>query len=144
LMGILARAVHAQGGRVVGVIPQALRDKEVAYLKADELIITKDLRERKAIMQQRSAAFVALPGGFGTLEEVFEILTSKQLGFHGAPIVFINTQNFYQRLFDFFEQLYRQRFAKPEHQQLYQIAATSEEAMQCLQRYEPGTMPDKW
>ena len=144
LMGALARTVHEKGGRVVGVIPEALRAREVAYLAADELIVTKDLRERKAIMQARSQAFIALPGGFGTLEEVFEILTGKQLGLHRAPIVFVNTENFYRGLFDFFDNIYRHRFAKPEHGQLYRLAASPAEAMQYLQQYQPGEVPDKW
>ena len=143
LMGALARAVHEQGGRVVGVIPEALRAKEVAYLAADELIITKDLRERKAIMQERSQAFIALPGGFGTLEEVFEILTAKQLGFHQAPLVFVNTAGFYQPLFDFFESIYRQRFAQHGHRELCGLVTSAEEAMQYLQRYQPDELPDR-
>src|SRR5437867_216516 len=91
LMGVLARAVHAHGGRVIGVIPDFLRAQEVAYEEADELIVTRDLRERKAIMESRYDAFVALPGGFGTLEEILEILTLKQLATHAKPVVFLNT-----------------------------------------------------
>ncbi|MFA6547179.1 MAG: TIGR00730 family Rossman fold protein, partial [Limisphaerales bacterium] len=72
LMGQLAQAVHRGGGRVLGVIPQSLRDREIAYEAADELVVTRDLRERKAVMESRADAFVALPGGFGTLEEVLE------------------------------------------------------------------------
>ncbi len=144
LMGALAHAVHEKGGRVIGVIPEALRAKEVAYLAADELIITADLRERKAMMQARADAFIALPGGFGTLEEVFEILTSKQLGFHQAPIVFVNAENYYQSLSDFFEHMYHRRFAKPEHRELYRLVDSPEAAIQYLQHYQPGTIPDKW
>ncbi|MGH7492583.1 MAG: TIGR00730 family Rossman fold protein [bacterium] len=143
LMGALARAVHGQGGRVVGVIPEALRAKEVAYLPADELVITSDLRERKAVMQARADAFIALPGGFGTLEEVFEILTSKQLGFHEAPIVFVNTESYYQPLFDFFEHIYHRRFAKPEHRELCRLVDSPEAALHYLQYYKPGNVPDK-
>ena len=144
LMGALARAVHGQGGRVVGVIPEALRAKEVAYLAADELIVTGDLRERKAVMQARADAFIALPGGFGTLEEVFEILTSKQLGFHHAPIVFVNTEKYYQSLFDFFEHIYHRHFAKPEHRELYRLVDSPEAALEYLQQYQPGAVPNKW
>jgi uncharacterized protein (TIGR00730 family) len=144
LMGALAQAVQGKGGRVVGVIPEALRAKEVAYLAADELIITKDLRERKAVMQARADAFIALPGGFGTLEEVFEILTGKQLGFHQAPIVFVNTEDYYRPLFDFFEHIYHRRFAKPEHRELYCLVESPEEALRYLQQYQPVAVPDKW
>ena len=91
LMGAVARAVHAHGGHVVGVLPGVLQRKELTYEPADELIITQDLRERKAIMETRADAFIALPGGFGTLEEVLEILTLKQLLLHSKPLVLLNT-----------------------------------------------------
>ncbi len=144
LMGAVARAVHAHGGKVIGVIPEALRAKEVAYLAADELIITRDLRERKAAMQARAQAFITLPGGFGTLEEVMEIITLKQLGFHSAPIVILNTENYYQPLLDFFEHVFRHRFAKPEHRELYHVVPTPEEALARLKDYQPVVVPDKW
>src|SRR5579859_4839874 len=90
LMGEVARAVHAGGGRVIGVIPQTLLDLEVGYLAADELIVTTTMRERKALMDVRADAFVALPGGFGTLEELLEILTLKQLRWHDRPVFIVN------------------------------------------------------
>ena len=79
LMGVVARAVHQHGGQVIGVIPDFMRSREIAYEEADELIFTKTMRERKAIMEDRSDAFMTLPGGFGTLEEILEIITLKQL-----------------------------------------------------------------
>ncbi len=144
LMGALARAVHAHGGRVVGVIPDFLRAQEVAYEDADELIVTRDLRERKAIMESRSDAFVALPGGFGTLEEILEILTLKQLATHAKPVVFLNTRGFFDPLLALFEQLYREQFTKAEYRDHYHVAAAAHEALDHIERYQPPAPVAKW
>ncbi len=122
LMGAVASAVHAQGGNVVGVIPHALRDRELAYLNADELIVTAGMRERKAVMEERALGFVALPGGLGTLEEVLEVITSKQLGYHDKPIVFLNTAGFYDPLFTLIEHMRTQRFSVEDPARLYRVA----------------------
>lgn len=134
LMGALARAVHDGGGRVIGVIPEKLRDLELAYEAADELLVTTTLRERKLAMESRADAFIALPGGFGTLEEVMEILVLRQLGYHWKPVVFLNTAGVYTPLFAFFERLVRDRFVKPEQSRLYGIAETPEEVLGLLDR----------
>jgi uncharacterized protein (TIGR00730 family) len=144
LMGALARAVHAHGGSVVGVIPEFLRAQEVAYEEADELIVTRDLRERKAIMESRSDAFVALPGGFGTLEEILEILTLKQLATHAKPIVFLNARGFFDPLLAHFEQLFREQFTKEEHRGHYHVAAGVHEALDHIEGYQPPAPVAKW
>ena len=144
LMGAVASAVHRHGGHVVGVIPRYLRKQEVAYEAADELIISKDLRERKAIMEQRADAFVALPGGFGTLEEILEILTLKQLGQHAKPILFLNTSDFFRPLLGLFEQLYQERFTRSEHRELYHMAATPGDVFAYLEVYRPPRTAPKW
>jgi uncharacterized protein (TIGR00730 family) len=92
LMGAVARGVHDKGGRVVGVIPEFFRKKDetIEYADADELIVTEDMRSRKAIMDRRADAFIVLPGGIGTLEEAMEIMSMKQLGLTDKPLVFIN------------------------------------------------------
>ena len=144
LMGVLARAVHAHGGTVVGVIPDFLRAQEVAYEDADELIITRDLRERKAIMESRSDAFVALPGGFGTLEEILEILTLKQLATHAKPVVFLNARGFFDPLLALFEQLYREQFAKAQTRDHYHVAGAAHEALDHIERYQPPAAVTKW
>jgi uncharacterized protein (TIGR00730 family) len=136
-MGAVAQAVHAHGGQVIGVIPQSLRDLEVCYEQADELIITRDLRDRKAIMEARADAFLVLPGGFGTMEELFDALTLRQLGHHYKPIVFINTANFYDPLFGLLEHMIQGHFARPEHQQLYYNAETPAIALDYLNTYRP-------
>ncbi|MCC7409616.1 MAG: TIGR00730 family Rossman fold protein [Phycisphaeraceae bacterium] len=122
LMGELARAVHAHGGRVVGVIPTFMNTREIAYDAADELLVPANMRDRKALMEDRSDAFIALPGGFGTLEELAEILTLKQLHQHDKPIVIVNLGGFYDHLLAFFEHLTAQRFAKDRHRDSYRVA----------------------
>lgn len=144
LMGQLAVSVQRAGGRVVGVIPQSLRDREIAYEAADELIVTRDLRARKAIMEARADAFVALPGGFGTLEEVLEVLTLKQLRAHAKPIVFLNTAGFYDRLLAVFEQLYEQRFTKSAYREFYHVVAQPADALHHLDRAQPVPNVTKW
>ena len=144
LMGALARAVHAHGGKVVGVIPDFLRAKEVAYEEADELIVTRDMRERKAIMESRSDAFVALPGGFGTLEEILEVLTLKQLATHAKPVVFLNSRGFFDPLLALFEQFYREQFAKEETRAHYHVASAAHEALDHIERYQAPVPVAKW
>ena len=144
LMGAVARAVHANGGRVIGVIPHYLRKEEVAYEASDELIITQDLRERKAIMESRADAFVALPGGFGTLEEILEILTLKQLETHAKPVVFINTNGFFKPLLALFEQLFREQFAKADYRAHYHVASVPRDVFAHFDGYQPPPKVGKW
>ncbi len=94
LMGAVARAVHAEGGQVYGVIPHALDRLEVTYKASDELVVVETMRQRKALMEENADAFIALPGGFGTLEEIIEILVLKQLHYLDRPVVFLNTNNY--------------------------------------------------
>jgi uncharacterized protein (TIGR00730 family) len=144
LMGAVASAAHRHGGKVVGVLPRYLRKQEVAYEAADELIVSKDLRERKTIMEERADAFVALPGGFGTLEETLEILTLKQLGQHVKPVVFLNTADFFRSLLGLFEQLYHERFTRSEHRALYHVAASPGDVFAYLETYRPPRPEPKW
>ncbi len=144
LMGATARAVHAQGGRVIGVIPDGLNRPGVAYEAADELIVTETLRERKAVMDARSDAFVALPGGFGTLEEIIETLALKQLRYHDRPVVFLNTAGFYDPLLDFFDHQVARQFVKAEHRRLYHVADTPEDAVDHVRHYAGAEVPEKF
>jgi len=137
LMGAVARAVHRGGGHVIGVIPGFMRKHEIAYEAADELIATETMRERKAEMEKRADAFVALPGGFGTLEEILEILTLRQLGRHHKPIAFLDTQGFYRPLVAMFEHLYENRFAKPISRDNYHIARTPADALDYIASHAP-------
>lgn len=110
LMGIVANATKSAGGRVVGVIPQALVDKELANEACDELHVVTNMHERKAMMAERSHAFLALPGGIGTFEELFEIWTWRQLGYHSKPIGLLNVENYYSSLIAFLESTTDQGF----------------------------------
>ena len=101
LMGVVAEATRLAGGRVVGIIPQALVDKELANRLCDELHIVQTMHERKAMMAERSDAFIALPGGIGTFEELFEVWTWRQLGYHGKPLGLLNTAVYYDGLLAF-------------------------------------------
>lgn len=121
LMGALAESVHLAGGTVVGIIPQALLDREVGYLRADELVVTTTLRERKQAMDERADAFVALAGGFGTLEELLEIMTLRQLGYHDKPILIVNTDNYYGPLLEQFERIFALRFTDAHNRRLFAV-----------------------
>lgn len=144
LMGRIAKSVHQHGGRVVGVIPRFLHEADLTYLPADELVVTDNMRERKAEMESRADAFVGLPGGFGTLEEMLEVLTLKQLGRHNKPIVFVNARGFYNGLEDVFEHIYRERFAKPDYRCLYHFADDAVDAISYIENYEPLVLDTKW
>src|SRR5512146_1060648 len=122
LMGAMARAAQQHGGKVIGVIPSFIAKRGWAYEQADELIITNDMRQRKATMEARSDAFLALPGGFGTLEEVLEVITLKQLQQHTKPVIFLNPDGYYDPLTSLFEHMYEKRFAKPAYRSMYQFA----------------------
>ena len=104
LMGIVAQATQEAGGRVVGIIPKALVDKEQANHHCDELHVVDTMHERKAMMAERSDAFVALPGGIGTFEELFEVWTWRQLGYHDTPIGLLNVAGYYDALLVFLQQ----------------------------------------
>ncbi|HQQ70661.1 MAG TPA: TIGR00730 family Rossman fold protein [Alicycliphilus sp.] len=103
LMGTVAEATRVAGGRVVGIIPQALVDKELANHLCDELHIVQTMHERKAMMAERSDAFLALPGGIGTLEELFEVWTWRQLGYHDKPVGLLDTDGYYSGLMAFMQ-----------------------------------------
>lgn len=127
LMGALARAVKAGGGRVVGVIPDFMMERELAYRGADELVVVKTMRERKAIMAARAGAFLALPGGIGTLEEVTEILTERYLNLSQKPVVLFNQDGFYDDLLRFFERMVRENFKTAGAGSLFTVANSAGE-----------------
>ncbi len=143
LMGALAKALKSHGGKVTGVIPEAIHRYGVAYPEADEMIITQTLRDRKSVMEERADAFIALPGGFGTLEELLEIITLKQLGFHQKPVVILNINRFYEPLEDLFRHLYQQNFANSVFRNLYFLALTVDDAFSYLDSYQYKAFPSK-
>jgi cytokinin riboside 5'-monophosphate phosphoribohydrolase len=143
LMGEVARATRLAGGRTIGVIPESLVAVEIADQAADELIVTPDMLSRKAEMAARADAFVALPGGFGTLEELMEQLTARLLGFHRKPIVLADVDGFWQPLLAVFEHLYTQRFARPESRAAYTVASDVVGVLDAVDR-PAATLPGKW
>jgi uncharacterized protein (TIGR00730 family) len=129
LMGEVARSVHRHGGTVVGVIPQSLVDRELAYHPADELLVTETLRERKAEMDLRADAFVALPGGIGTLEELVEVLTLRQLRLHDRPVVLVNVAGYWDPFLAMVSAMVDGGFAPRGEGSLFQVAASAVEAL---------------
>ena len=123
LMGIIADEVLRLGGEVSGVIPQQLVDRELAHPGLTRLFVVKDMHERKAMMAQLSDGFIAMPGGMGTLEELFEMLTWAQLGIHAKPIGVLNVGGFYDQLVGFLGHAHKEAFIKPEHAHLMMVEA---------------------
>jgi uncharacterized protein (TIGR00730 family) len=122
LMGAVARGTKAAGGRVVGVIPEFMKARELAFDEADELVTVITMRERKLLMETRADAFVTLPGGFGTLEEIMEILTLRQLDVVRKPCVIYNQDGFYDELIRLFEKMLAEKFFKPSNMELFRVA----------------------
>jgi cytokinin riboside 5'-monophosphate phosphoribohydrolase len=144
LMGAVAGAVRNAGGKTIGVIPEAIAAKGISNPDDEEQFLVSDMRTRKGKMDDLGDAFIALPGGFGTLEELFEVITSKQLSYHKKPIVLINTANYFDKLMEFVEHSMNQKFVKPEMSQLYFLAATPQEAIDHIKTYQPKSLPTKW
>jgi len=143
LMGTLADACLAAGGRVIGVIPEALATKELAHQGCTSLHVVGSMHERKALMAELSDAFVALPGGIGTFEELFEVWTWGQLGFHRKPCGLLNSAGFYDRLLEFLGHAADEQFMRPEH---LTMLAQSDDAGALLAQLAAYTPPDvrKW
>ena len=144
LMAAVAAGVHQNGGKVIGVIPKSIEKRGIAYATADELIVTDDMRRRKSVMEQRSDGFLTLPGAFGTLEEFFEILVLRQLGYHEKPIVLLNEGGFYDPLLEMFASLYNRNFAKPALAEFYSVQTAIDPAFEYLENYRPGETVSKW
>jgi uncharacterized protein (TIGR00730 family) len=142
-MGALAGAARARGGRTVGVIPKALVHREVADTEADELVVTDTMRERKQVMEDRADAFIALPGGIGTVEELVEALTWTQLGVHDKPCVMLDIEGYWAPLAAFLDHSVTERFLRVEHRSMLMSAATPEEAVAAVESWSAPTVP-KW
>ncbi|MBM0232706.1 TIGR00730 family Rossman fold protein [Micromonospora sp. STR1_7] len=133
MMGALADGARAAGGRTLGVIPQALVDLEVADLASDELLVTDTMASRKTLMIEKSDAFLTLPGGLGTLDELFEVWTTATLALHGKPMVLIDTDGFYRPLLDWLSTLTDQHFLKPAGLDLLTVATSVPAALDSLE-----------
>jgi uncharacterized protein (TIGR00730 family) len=136
LMGKLADAVLENGGTITGVIPSFMKDEGWDHSDVKEMILTPDMGERKKTMFEMADAIVALPGGVGTLEELTEAMTLKQLGLYKGPIIILNTLNFYSSLIDFLDHMVEGNFLRYEHKGMWEIASTPEEVMICLENGE--------
>jgi uncharacterized protein (TIGR00730 family) len=136
LMGKLADAVLENGGHITGVIPSFMKDEGWDHSDVNDMIITSDMGERKKRMFAMADAVVALPGGVGTLEELTEAITLKQLGLFYGPIIILNTLNFYNSLIHFLEHMISGNFLRYEHKGMWNIADTPEEVIACLIRNE--------
>lgn len=143
LMGAVAKAVKASGGRVVGVIPEFMKAKELAYDEADEMLLVVTMRERKLVMETKADAFVTLPGGWGTLEEVMEILTLRQLDVLRKPVVIFNQDGFYDDLLKFFDRMIAEKFNKPSNLQLFTVARSVDQIFAQLEN-AAVTAETKW
>jgi uncharacterized protein (TIGR00730 family) len=132
LMGATADAALSGGAEVIGVLPQALQDREIAHRGLTKLHMVGGMHERKALMAALSDAFIALPGGYGTLDEFFEIVTWAQLNIHSKPCLLINTDGYFDFLLRFLDHAVREEFVKPANLRLVQVASDSEEALQWI------------
>lgn len=140
LMGVLNDAVIQHGGTVKGIIPQFMVDAGWCHDRLNETIITTTIHERKASMAQWADAVVALPGGVGTLEELAEIITWKQLGLYTHPVIILNTGDYYQHLLSFFDKMIGEKFLHAAYRELWQVASTPEEVISLLHHF-PESIP---
>lgn len=135
LMGILADKVLELGGEVIGVIPEFLQAKEIAHKNLTQLILVKDLQERKTKMEEISDGTIALPGGYGTLDELFEVLTWAQLGFHAKPTALLNIDGYYDNLILFLDNMVKMEFLKIENRALIICENTPEAVIESMNSY---------
>jgi uncharacterized protein (TIGR00730 family) len=143
LMGAVADAALDAGGRVVGVIPRALVERELAHAGLSELCAVSSMHERKALMADRSDAFLALPGGAGTLEELFEVWTWAQLGHHQKPVGIVNAGGFFDPLLAFLDHQVAERFVRPEHRAMLVVDSDPARLLERFASYQPPVI-EKW
>lgn len=143
LMGVIADAVLAGGGTAIGVLPRGLMEHEVAHEGLSELHLTDSMHERKALMAELSDAFVALPGGFGTIDEFFEMLTWSQLGLHKKPCALLNIAGYFDPLLEFIDQSVRERFVAAPQRDALIVETDPAALLDALTSYEPVQV-DKW
>jgi uncharacterized protein (TIGR00730 family) len=143
LMGVLADTALAAGGEVIGVMPQALVDREIGHRGLTEMRVVGSMHERKALMADLSDAFVAIPGGIGTLEELIEVYTWSQLGIHDKACGLLNVRGYYDPLATFLDHAVEEGFLRPQHRAVLSVAADPVELLELLAAYEPPTV-GKW
>ena len=136
LMGAVNDSVLQNGGKVKGIIPQFMIDSGWCHSQLTELLVTESMHERKSLMAQQSDAAIALPGGLGTLEELAEILTWKQLGLYKKPIIILNIKGYYDPLLVMFDKMIDEKFLHPDYRSMWQVVSSPEEVMDCLKNFE--------
>ena len=142
LMGAISSSAKSNGAKVLGIMPEKIYNMiNHEGGSCDEFILTNNMRNRKAKMDENSDAVIALAGGFGTLDEVIEIIDLKIIGYNTKPIVFLNTNNYYDNLFKFFEQITDENFARKEARNLFYLAQTPEEVIEYIKNYVPNKPP---
>lgn len=144
MMGVIANKAAENGADVIGVIPKRIESFGLKHPNLVKVIVTEDMRERKATMEKYADMFICMPGGFGTFEEIFEIIVAKQLGYHNKPIVFLNFDGYYDNLLKMFDTVYENKFAKEEMKSLYYIATSVDEMFEYLKSYSPKEFIYKW
>jgi len=143
LMGIVADAALAAGGEVIGIIPQSLKDKEIGHSGLTRLEVVDGMHARKARMAELSDAFIALPGGLGTLEELFEVWTWGQLGYHGKPLGLLEVNGFYSKLTGFLDHIVGEGFVREAHRDMLQVSESPHTLLDALDAWQPSVLP-KW
>jgi uncharacterized protein (TIGR00730 family) len=144
LMGALADAVLAEGGEVIGVIPRALVDREIAHRDVTDMRVVGSMHERKALMAELAGAFIALPGGLGTLEELFEVYTWAQLGLHRKPCALLNVEGYFDGIEDFLSHAVAERFLREEHRELLMIERDPGALLDRIRNFDPDVSVPKW
>src|SRR5918999_1309046 len=144
LMGRLADAVLAEGGEITGVMPEALVAKEIGHPALDDLRVVESMHERKALMADLADAFVALPGGLGTVEELFEVYTWAQLGLHRKPCALLDVDGYYAGIASFLEHAVNERFLSEDHRAMLIVEREPRALIERLRRFEPGAAVPKW
>ncbi|MBI4516023.1 MAG: TIGR00730 family Rossman fold protein [Deltaproteobacteria bacterium] len=144
LMGILADAMLARGGHVIGVIPESLRALEVAHVGLPDLRVVESMHGRKALMADLADGFIALPGGLGTLEELFEVATWRQLGLHDKPLGLLNVGGYFDPLIALLDHAVSERFLRPEHRQLLLVAPEPAGLIEAFLAFKPPAPEKKW
>ncbi|RUO31918.1 TIGR00730 family Rossman fold protein [Aliidiomarina sedimenti] len=143
IMGLIADTVLELGGEAVGVIPEALVRKEVAHANLTELFVTQSMHERKTLMSELSDGFIAMPGGIGTLEEIFEVWTWAQLGFHGKPCGLLNVDGYFDSLIAFLDNAVAEQFVQQPHRDMLIVDAVADTLLDRFASYEAPTIV-KW
>lgn len=143
LMGTIADAVLAASGHVIGVIPEFLATRELLHTGVTDLRVTRDMHERKALMASLADGFVAMPGGLGTFEELFEVLTWSQLGLHRKPIGLLNVAGYFDPLVAMIDRAIHDGFCKEQHRQLFVVDSEPTRLLEAMRQHEPPSLP-KW